>query len=623
MKFGTLAMPHVLSITHDQPRVQIELALSGADFAFRDDGGGKGSRFTISGEMRPISQVARDQISALADGTARILDLEESTLTVLEKCLRYQTDSTWADNTAESQSAGGTPFTLLGSASDYVYFGHREKFNKLQFDLQTLGSYGPEIWQYSRGTGSWGILMILNFSSATVTIGAQLQNAFVNVHQNKGFWAAGRFWTFYFDGANLCFTTSLDGVTWAAATTVRVITTGGDFSVVYDPTSGYGYYAAVQSRTAGTSKIFFRRFTLNSDGTITYSAAEQTAVTSVANTFYFEPTITVTTLGYVYIGYGLSVSGSQTPYITKSTATDGTWSPATSFPFQLTSTANAFQTAIVLNMWGLGTDNVLAIYGVALASAKSRYFSGGAWAAEQNIGLETDASGVLHSPAVVQSNGSDVHMLTPWSAGGGLYSKKWIGSANAWDPSYVSIIGSPTAMVGVLVPDMLGDVYCFWLGNPTANHVYYKRWDRSTATWDPAATDYFTGTNFKDNTLLSGFWNGGCVALLYNEANGASNIDIKFKPLMPGSDGTSGFTQDGDVPFTPPADWKRAVVNIVSDKFWFRVKAASVTTPATVNQIQINTVYLCIMLDPHFEQTAEWYDRQPYAVTFAQKEDIS
>jgi hypothetical protein len=252
-----------------------------------------GSRFTVQGEIRATNQLARDQISALADGTARTLDLEKADLTVLEACLigpasfgdfnqfnndlgagylygvrfrqvgsgkltsisfwahatggvgvaiysdnptsitpvsplttkqtvtaavglntvtmtspnqiqlndglyywiifeiqnigcvtydnSFQADtkraltSSWVygsafpdpwtgstdnytpqlywtvafiDDTPESQTVGGTPFRLLGSKLDYRYFGHREKFNKLQFALQTLGDYGLALWEY-------------------------------------------------------------------------------------------------------------------------------------------------------------------------------------------------------------------------------------------------------------------------------------------------------------------------------------------------------------------------------------------------------------------------------------------------------------------------------------------
>ena len=63
-------------------------------------------------------------------------------------------------------------------------------------------------------------------------------------------------------------------------------------------------------------------------------------------------------------------------------------------------------------------------------------------------------------------------------------------------------------------------------------------------------------------------------------------------------------------------------MNSIAGKFWIRVKAASVTIAATVNQIQINTVFYCIMVDPQFGQEAAKYNRQPYTCIFLQKEDI-
>jgi hypothetical protein len=160
MKFGTFSFPHVLDVTHDLPRIQLEIPLASSNFGYREDVGGHGSLFRMRGEIRPISQATRDQIAALADGTARILDLEDATLTVLEKCFRWQTGPIWTDNTVESQSPGGTPFTLLSATTDYVYFGHREKFNKLNFDLQTLGTYGARTWETSDGDGTWTALTV-------------------------------------------------------------------------------------------------------------------------------------------------------------------------------------------------------------------------------------------------------------------------------------------------------------------------------------------------------------------------------------------------------------------------------------------------------------------------------
>jgi hypothetical protein len=88
-----------------------------------------------------------------------------------------------------------------------------------------------------------------------------------------------------------------------------------------------------------------------------------------------------------------------------------------------------------------------------------------------------------------------------------------------------------------------------------------------------------------------------------------------------GSDGTSGFSQNGTVQFTPPSDWKQDTVNSVGAKFWVRVSVASVTTAATVLQIQLNRVYNCILLNPTFHDDATNYGETPYTLEFVQQEN--
>jgi len=181
VQFGSTTLPHVLTMQRQQPRIKQEVPLPGRNFAYRRDRGGFGAQFVLGGAIRPSSQATRDLIASLADGTARILDLQEATLTLLEACFRAQISSagnfyyqnfgeanflyrTWTDYTAESQSTVGTPFTLintpLGSASDYGYFGHREKCNQLAFVLAVIGTYGALTWEYSQGNGAWATLTV-------------------------------------------------------------------------------------------------------------------------------------------------------------------------------------------------------------------------------------------------------------------------------------------------------------------------------------------------------------------------------------------------------------------------------------------------------------------------------
>jgi hypothetical protein len=62
-------------------------------------------------------------------------------------------------------------------------------------------------------------------------------------------------------------------------------------------------------------------------------------------------------------------------------------------------------------------------------------------------------------------------------------------------------------------------------------------------------------------------------------------------------------------------------VNAITNKFWFRCKASSVTTPATVNEIWLQQIYNCLMLDPQFTLNAENYKRTDYSLSFAQQEN--
>jgi len=100
----------------------------------------------------------------------------------------------------------------------------------------------------------------------------------------------------------------------------------------------------------------------------------------------------------------------------------------------------------------------------------------------------------------------------------------------------------------------------------------------------------------------------------------ADKFDVDYvKTCM--NENTMNFWHDGSVILTPPSDWRLDTVNSIAYKFWIRVNAASVRTAATVNQIQLNLVYLCLLLDPEFPETASNYDAIPYRCTLLQQED--
>jgi len=52
-------------------------------------------------------------------------------------------------------SPAGTPFTVLGGTTHFLYLGHAHKFDMAIFDLETLGVIGIPKWEYTNGSGGW------------------------------------------------------------------------------------------------------------------------------------------------------------------------------------------------------------------------------------------------------------------------------------------------------------------------------------------------------------------------------------------------------------------------------------------------------------------------------------
>lgn len=87
--------------------------------------------------------------------------------TLFSSCMLYD-GVNWSDDTTQCGNSQGTTFSLLASPTDFRYLGQSEPFNKIYFDLAEAGNYGPITWQYSRGSGQWGILDVSDFPVCTL-----------------------------------------------------------------------------------------------------------------------------------------------------------------------------------------------------------------------------------------------------------------------------------------------------------------------------------------------------------------------------------------------------------------------------------------------------------------------
>ena len=343
--------------------------------------------------------------------------------------------------------------------------------------------------------------------------------------QRKCFHAGGRHWVFYSDGTNGVYRTSTDGVTWSSATTFRAgIVHGFDFGIAFDGTFlHYGW----ATRTNG-GPVYYRRGTPNSDGTITWSAAEQTALAGVSGVWPHYAAVAIDSAGYAWICYLRYTTTATYPYVTKSGNNDGTWgtTPA-GFPYQLTTTSN---TAWFSYPVALTSQKMLVVYALGGATVKSKRWTGSAWGAER-----ATSSAIQHGLASnATAEGDDVNMVFLKTSPYDIVHCKYSYAGDAWGAETTVRASTTSTSYPVLAKDG-SDLYCFWAGSPTAHHIYYKKYDG--ANWDADPTDWIDEStdNLTTNDRLTAFYealslNAGLVYMTKT----ASPYNVRYAFLVVG-----------------------------------------------------------------------------------------
>jgi hypothetical protein len=303
--------------------------------------------------------------------------------------------------------------------------------------------------------------------------------------QRKTFYANGRFWVFYSDGSNMVYRTSTDGSTWTSSATVRACSAGYKFSIWFNGT--YLHYAY-----ADNMQIYYRRGTPNSNGSITWSASEQTVSTTYNTAMY--PMVSVDSNGYVWIGYWEYPGANHYCYVIKSGNNDGTWGTTPSgFPYQLSTTVSTWKVSII----PLTSGKMLAIYSYGGSTVRVKRWDGSAWGSEV---ATTSAiyDGSYHS-AVAQ--GDDVHLTFLKNSGYDILYVKYTYVTNSFGTETTLQAGATSASAPVIsINTAANDLYVFaatkTTGTPsgwTAEHIYYKKYTASTGQWG-SWTDWINET---------------------------------------------------------------------------------------------------------------------------------
>lgn len=302
--------------------------------------------------------------------------------------------------------------------------------------------------------------------------------------QRKVFFANGRFWVFYSDGTNMVYRTGTDGETWSDAVIIGTCENGSFFSVFFDGV--YVHY--VRATGALGTDSYYRRGTPNSDGTITWSADEQNVHSGASDDWYSLASIAVDSDGYVWIGARHFDGADYTPKVLKNDKTDGTWSMASGFPYQLSTTDSSDWHVLLIALTNL---KVYVIYARTGQKPLGRLYDAG-WGSEETDVADYPISAGARMSAV--NEGDDVHFAyLRYATDQVRYNKRVYGTGWQGDELVQDSVTSRSAPT-ISLHTATGNLYVFWAGSPTAHHIYFKKcvggtWDSDPTDWIDESTD--------------------------------------------------------------------------------------------------------------------------------------
>jgi len=348
-------------------------------------------------------------------------------------------------------------------------------------------------------------------------------------HQRKTFYANGRFWVVYHDGSNIVCKSSSDGTTWTQAFTITPNQSfdGRGFGVWFD---GTYFHIAYPDETINYV-VRYRRGLPNSDGTVTWSADTQVAQTS--SDMLKAVNICVDSDGHAWVGY--VNSSTRIPYVTKNANTDGTWSTASGFPYQLTTTENTYWQITPLPLTS-GKVYVLYVSGPIYG----KLWDGSSWSSEESSFTDEDAHDYFAFSAV--AHGDTVHLVYSGETSVKIkYNRRDPSSGWLSSDEEVYDIGI-TTFAPSLSKTSDGTLYCIWM-NQNDDCIYYKK--RTGSGWDSSPTQLVCDTySFQYSSQLTTFYKNydSYIGIAYSTYN--SDYLVRFTSFTITAYTLEGYTKD-------------------------------------------------------------------------------
>jgi len=305
-------------------------------------------------------------------------------------------------------------------------------------------------------------------------------------HQRKVLRAAGLFWAFYCNGTHMLLKTSDDGLVWSDPTVITEQSVPDYFDVEFDGT--YLHWVSAFPHK-------YRRGLPNSDGTITWSADEQ----SVSD-LGWHVSLAVDSNGYAFVGY----HGALHPMITKNANNDGTWQTDTAngFPYEFpTPDSHLWEVEVV----ALTDGKIYAIYqsGVYLGqnfNTTGSLWNGTAWEDPEIVHPYQTTYGCAMSAVAIGDNihfvGQKKEPADEGKAWGFKYFKRTWGVG--WGNEYTIHRYAMDVGFAISKSAETDDLYVFWT-NTLQHKIEYVRYTNATGEWS-ITIDWIT------NALLNDKW---------------------------------------------------------------------------------------------------------------------
>ncbi len=304
--------------------------------------------------------------------------------------------------------------------------------------------------------------------------------------QRYGFNTAGRFWVFYQATStvqeqlwSVRYNSSTDGINWGTPTLIGsgLGGIGVSLDIYWD-----GTYVSYGWAHDGYNDLKYRRGIPNSDGTITWSAAEQNVYKSYAQSIV-DFSLIVDSSGYSWFGFGSTTAIT----IWTSSTNDGTWTTKNGYPLTLDNPEPPLDDWLVF-LIPQTNDKLYAVIYSSIEIQKQIYgyaYDGDNWGAKETIStskMQTNLDGGVNAMIDAVNIGDDIHLVFYSTDNKIKYVKRtdgsWSDESILVTPNYTSTDSSP-----VLTVWDSNTINMFWIATTT---IYYL--ENEDGTWVSTST---------------------------------------------------------------------------------------------------------------------------------------